>query len=188
MTQRHSALVAVLGVILLIKFGFLPLLEWQESYRQELILEKKRITKAQRVLNNAEQFEQQFSQLEQLHQAQQGLLFSSQPDNQFQLSRQQQIEALLSSYDLRAERINWLAAINVASGQVRQYSVTISVEGKITDILRWHLAVEKQKPLIDIVGFDVRMQRQTDSSLGRGAGEYQFRFYAEGEESDNAAA
>ncbi|GAB3037603.1 hypothetical protein [Bowmanella dokdonensis] len=178
MNDRMKLLFVLLVILAMLRFGLAPWLQWQEDKHQEIILLQKRTSKGLAILNNQQAFSQQLAELESAEEQLRQSVFAAEAESAFQLARQREIEQLLNTFELKADRISWMASVPVVGAPLWQHTASFSIDGKTENIVRWHLAMEQQNPVIHISTFDVRLERQTSRSLGRARAEYRLVFYA----------
>lgn len=136
--SQKKALLVIVAVLLAIRFGIVPLIEYQDKLKQQVGLESRQLERAMALLNDdggSVSIEAIASDLA----SAEALLPVHSAENEFKLAQQQRLEQLASMNDVSIEIFDWLGRIPAESlnDYLFTYQGQIEVEGAITDIVRF---------------------------------------------------
>ncbi|WP_088331533.1 type 4a pilus biogenesis protein PilO [Lacimicrobium sp. SS2-24] len=174
--SRQITLTAVVAALVMVKFVYLPFQEELASLRNELTQKHERLSKKEAIAEalplwqeQDEKLNHELSKLEDV--------FPNYPDAgmaklQFQLT----LQKLAREQDMRLDSVEWLA---ISPGQPESAVVSVSFEGKFTDLARFHLALAEVGPwlAVDNLDFRVREQKMKWKRPGTARGEILLKIY-----------
>lgn len=168
----------MLGLILLlatIKFGVVPLLEWQEAKVVSIGKLEERLLKTERLLLNKDETLSTINTISQEISAYDELIFKPSSDEvQFKLGQQEIIEELFTKNGLSVSRTSWLTSVQKVGYEELMMEMTVT--GSFKQLMRALLVSETMKPKIALANFTLNVSRMRASSkrLGRVSGKITF--------------
>ncbi|MFD2168191.1 hypothetical protein ACFSJY_18185 [Thalassotalea euphylliae] len=179
--KQHKLLLAVMGVLIFVKFVLIPVQEWQKDTATELELKRKKLFKAEYMLENLESFQKSNKELLRALSQAEDTLFDAKPDAEFELEQQIALEQLFKKYNLQIDNIGWKRAKSIAELDLKQYDVDVRFSGSLPDAIELTLAIEEMGKQIYVSDYnytfrtisgkssmDVRGARLTLSLLAHG--------------------
>ncbi len=136
--SQKKALLVIGAILLAIRFGVVPLIDYQNQLKQQIELESRQLERAMTLLSGDEDAVSIQAISSDLAAAE-ALLPVYTAESEFKLVQQQRLEQLASDVDVSIEVFDWLG--RVERGNLNDYLFTyqgqIEVEGAITDIVRF---------------------------------------------------
>jgi len=175
--KKHTLLLLTLSFLLLAKFIFLPVIDWQNTMISEIQLLEKKSLKVARVI--AGQSSTSKTNLTLSKEVERGnkLFYSHQAPSKFKLTQQKMVESLLDKYQLKSQNIGWQTPSELISLQVIRYPLQLRFSGKTLDVIKFIAATETFERNMEVNNFNLSLKRQDDSSLGYFNGKLTLNFY-----------
>lgn len=175
--QQKPYLVVLLLGLVLARFVGMPVIEWQNEKRAELLLESKRVQRAEKAISNQHILSPLLASLDEKVTKNKQRLFPQQAENKFKLAQQKNIETLITGFGLKVTNIGWLAIKNVEPYNMDLYQLQVRFAGDGIRFPTLMAEVENQKKWIEIADFTYAFRRQTATKLGESNGQLTLNFY-----------
>lgn len=174
---KQQVALGIIGVLLVLKFIVVPLVDWQAEQVNLISNLQKRAAKSQGVIKNQividAQQQQITQQLEQINR----LFVAPQKDTEFKLAMQQQVEQLMAKYQLQINNSNWLVSLKVADNTLMRHQLTLNISGKLLNFQKILVELETSTPIIQVSDFNMRIKGQSEQELGQVDGTIELSFY-----------
>ncbi|WDE13270.1 hypothetical protein [Thalassomonas haliotis] len=164
--RKHAFLIAVLLLLVVIKFILLPIFQWQEQLSIENNRLEKKAAKISKVLTDDGRVAEVRQQLVRQLKLGESLLFSYQEEAAFKLTQQQVFERLLEKHALKASNIGWQTGSALENVGLVKYQVKIKFDGKFVDVIAMFAELESSTPWLQIHDFNITSKGQKADDLG----------------------
>ncbi|TMP45687.1 hypothetical protein CWB96_10915 [Pseudoalteromonas citrea] len=179
--QQHMTLLLVVISLVMVKFIFMPLYEWQLELQSEISLLNNKVVKSQVAINNASQVEGRQRHIEQRLNEQKALIYSYDETNRFQLARQKWLEKLFLDHEILIHNLGWQPVLALKDFSLLQHEVRVHFESNVVDLQKVQLALERHEKWINNNNFNYRFNDLDIEKVGLGkvSGRASLRFYME---------
>lgn len=167
-----------LGLLLFLRFVFVPVIEWQETKKNSLTLLQGKFQKAIQLLKNEQQLETNLAELRRINAKYEKLLPVFSNETQFQLTKQAWLEGIAAVQQLSFTRMGW-NKVFATDGQLPSYQLELSFKGRTKQVMNFLLALEQSGELLQIEGYSFGIKRHRVNSLGLAQGKIKLLFYSE---------
>ncbi|WP_405598796.1 MULTISPECIES: hypothetical protein [unclassified Pseudoalteromonas] len=164
--KKHALALYFVGVLILLKFIFIPIIDWQDTVISEQQLEQRKLNKTLALLKNESAITIQLNNLDMLLKEISPLFYQWQSEAEFKREEQQKIEAQLIKYDLKSKRIGWKESFPGEGAPVLKYTIEYSFEGKGYQVLNYLIDLKADKHLVDTPQINFSFRGQKAGSLG----------------------
>lgn len=127
--MNKNNLLAVLAVLLLIRFGLLPLYDWQQQERTSLESLMQRQAKVNQLMTQFDNADEQ-QQLLQAYQQELARYIPQVSPPEYRVQLQQEMQQILSDAGAQLELFDWLTETAVADSTVQRVHVQLRFKGK----------------------------------------------------------
>ena len=183
-TQR-PLLVAILCLLAAMRFGLVPLLEWQAEQRDQLQLLHAQWQRGERAIAN-QAINQKLALWQQSLDEGNRQFIPAEQQEGFQLSFQRQLQTWLSEHQLELANIDWLNPRPLADSDVMVLPVQIQLQGQGIELLQLFPYLESHQPRVDLAEFSIALRRQTTQDLSETNTRLTLHFYFLPREVSNA--
>lgn len=177
--RQHSFLLGLVAILLLIKYVFLPLIDWQDSVVIENKNLNKKLQKSFYVINHEVDNVEFNNRLDELLNLAEPVLFPPAVEVEFKLSTQQKLEKALESRSLTLSKIAWQSMKNVGETNLKEYFIDTHIDGNTLKLVEFLIAIEEDKRF-GINKFNIDMNSSKDN-LGYSRARVTFYLYMKGE-------
>jgi len=177
--KKHALLLIILTFLLLAKFLYMPIIEWQNALIIEINTIEKKLRKIEGVLGNEEKILHANKQYEQQFAITKHLFFAQNSQATFKLQQQQMLEKVFEKSNIKITRFGWENTIPLVDLQVEHYPLKVYLSGKISDFVKLTTQLERYSPFIEVSGLVLVVKKQTSSNLGETKGNISLNLYAE---------
>jgi hypothetical protein len=164
--KYHQALFLI-AVLVLIRFVFVPVFEWQDQKMVELGLLEKKTARVTRLLNTTEQIIADAENLDSALEEVSSLFYDNYSNDGFKLEQQQMVEARLAARGLSPNSIGWRVEADMEGAPLRKYQLQYSLAGDAKEVVQYLIDLETAQPLIEITSLNFRLLRPVQGTLGR---------------------
>lgn len=161
--NKRKLMLGVLAVLLLTRFIFVPIFDWQQEQIDQIEEKEQRLVKTNNIITRLPQVELALAQLKESNQKQETRYFKQPLSNTFKLQLQQNAEKLFAEYELKVTNFNWVAEI---PDKITQARAKISFEGATKDFAKLQLEIAQRSKLLNIAQWTMHIKRMNDHSLG----------------------
>jgi len=168
--KQHAFLLIVVAVLLLAKFVYIPIIDWQDRTQANIIQQEKKLSKIQNILENKNLIVNENNQLTDALAITNQLFFDYQPPAAFKLSQQKKFEALLSENQLSLTQVAWEKSIDIDSLQVTHYKLGVYFKGGASNVVQFTSALEKNIPYLNVSDFVFSIKQLRGDYIGRFVG------------------
>lgn len=149
-SKNKNMLLALLGLLLAMKFLFVPWLDYLEEQRLELATLTKKLTRSEALLQVADQVQ---SNQQTITRASETLLatLAATPDAAaYRIAFQQQLQTTAESMAVQLVLFDWVSDIDLQGFNAHRGRVSVRVSGELVNLARLHLALEQRMPHLHI--------------------------------------
>lgn len=164
--KKHALALYFIGILILLKFIFVPLMDWQDVKIAEQQLEQRKLNKTLALLKNESTITSQLNNLDSLLNEVSPLFYKWQNEPEFKREEQQRIETQLSKYDLKSKRIGWKESFPSEGSSILKYTIEYSFEGSGYQVLNYLIDLKASKHLVDTPQLNFSFRGQKAGSLG----------------------
>lgn len=168
-------------LLVLTKWGIVPILDWQETQVNELTLLQKKIARTEHAISRETINKKELEKLSLIVEKNRTLLYPYQEENAFHLTIQKEIEQLLKKFQLTPKNIGWLATKYDENTNVYQHQLQVRFEGGVVRVPDFQMAVSQREKWVEVERLLIGLKRQNSKSLGNTKGLLELNFYMEGE-------
>jgi hypothetical protein len=165
--NNRKHMLMVLAALVVIRFVFVPIIEWQSQKVTLITAANKKLTKGQNIIAHAPQIERELNVLKVANQTIQNYYVKTDTFNAFKLQTQQKIEALFKQHQLQIKNFSWVAEI---PGEITQARASIAFAGNVKDVALLQVAIARLPKLLNIGQWTLHIKRMNENSLGKGSG------------------
>jgi len=177
--KKHAVLLSVLSLLLLVKFIYVPIVDWQNALYLNLQQQEKKLTKIDKVLKQKDKVTQANAQLDKLLAIKTSVFFSQAQESKFQLAQQKMIESLFEKNNVKVTKFAWRKTQQLVTLSANHYKVQVNIKGKTSDLVQLMSAVEHYTPYIEVSDFSLKVQRQKNLLLGTVSGNLTLHLYTD---------
>jgi hypothetical protein len=175
--KQHSTALFLIGLLVIIKFALLPVLQWQENTIASNALLEKRLVKSAYAIANKEQMQSTLTksskQLSQLNKT----VFNYQATNNFKLAQQKQLESLFEQHKVAITSIVWQAPVPLNQWQLNKFQIQLRVKGTVTAMQKIHAVLESQPQWIATEDYNFRVDKRRQNRLGKLSGRIALNYF-----------
>lgn len=164
--KKHALALYLIGVLILLKFIFVPVIDWQDSVIAEHQLKQRKLSKANTLLNNKATLQEQAANLEEKLLNVAPYFYTWQEESVFKREQQQIIETELAKFDLRSKRIGWKESFPTDGQKVIKYNIEYSFEGSGYQVINYLVALKMHSYLTDTPQTNLSFRGQGAGKLG----------------------
>ena len=162
--MKNKYLLAFLALLMLLKFGVFPIVEWQDGVLLETIALQKKIDKSESYINN-------LPEMMKIKDNRQNILNNIIKEvnsysnvERYQLNIQKDIEKLFSDNNLVIKSTIWKKPVIDESGA--QLELNIQFSGKVKDYISTQSYLFQNHSTFELNKFGLSLKNQTENSLG----------------------
>ena len=175
--KEQSHLLLILGSILVVKFIFVPIMEWQDSKVIDIQLKKSQLSRYSYLLEQESRLELLKSQLTEYLTSAELRLLSSDSESVFELEKQQLLESLFMQFELETQNIGWQETVTLSEFGLIRRTMNVRLTGKVQSLMDLILAVEALEQKVAISNLSVQIVKQKQNQLGDFRGNVSFDFF-----------
>ncbi|CAH1552937.1 hypothetical protein [Vibrio rotiferianus] len=175
--KQKPYLAALLIGLVFARFVGMPMIDWQNDKRASLLLESKRVERAERAIQNQDRIEPLLKGLELKVEKNRQRLFPAQNENTFKLEQQKKMESLITALDLKVTGIGWLATKKLDQYNMDLYQLQVRFSGDGIHFPLLMAELEQQKQWLEIADFVYAFRRQSATRLGESNGQVTVNYY-----------
>ncbi|CAI8297174.1 MAG: Uncharacterised protein [Porticoccaceae bacterium UBA1117] len=160
-------LVIFLGFILVLKFGFLPLLEWQSAQFEELGVKSRKLAKLEQVIAREASYKSKLEALRKNMEANAGFLYENTSNTKLNIQRD--VEHLFEKGGLSVTGYTWISDADGLMGGIRTLKSTVYFSGGLSSMVKvfWELASAPK--LIRVVQWNQQIQSGREGAVENAA-------------------
>ncbi|WP_394200805.1 hypothetical protein [Shewanella waksmanii] len=182
--KEKPYLLFLLAGLVFARFVCVPVIEWQNERKATLVLESKRVMKAEQAMANEQKIEPLLPKLRALVKANRERLYPFQAENQFKLQNQQNLEALIEKYALNVTGIGWLATKQVNEFNLTLFQLQVRFQGDGVKFPGLMAEIESQAQWVEVDDFVFAFRRQSTTRIGDANGQITLNYYMNNEVGD----
>jgi phage-related protein len=160
----------LLAVALLaaIKFGLMPVLQWQEDKLLQIAAVEKRNLKSQKLMESKEQLFMQMVQTGNSYKKLAEALPIYQDQASYRLQTQVMVEQILKMDNLNTKRFFWRTELDKKLfGNLHSSSFNVNFSGKAKDLVMLHTKLATNYPEFRVLNMSNQLSKYSEKSLGR---------------------
>ncbi|SFC52347.1 hypothetical protein [Pseudoalteromonas denitrificans] len=175
--RKHALLLSFMAVLIVAKFIFVPIFDWQNKQLQSIKLLEKKQQKMTSVLTSKNETNEANTSLIKINSVGESFFFPYQTESAFKLKQQKMLETLVTKHKVQIERIAWQVITVFEDLSVKRYQLQLSIKGKTNQVVELFSAFENNEKLIDIKNFNVSFKGQRENTLGQLSGNLTLQLY-----------
>jgi hypothetical protein len=176
--KQHALLLSAVALLVIIKFIYLPISDWQSALYMEIQQQQKKLSQVGVVLSENDELLSQKVKLTQALTVAEQVFFPYQVEADFQLKQQIMLEKILEQHKLKLTRFGWENSRNLSALSVTHYQLQVFLSGNTLNFIQLMAALELQSPYIEVGDFVLNVQRQKAQDLGQVSGNLTLHLYA----------
>jgi hypothetical protein len=141
---KKNMLLAVLGLLLAIKFVVQPWLAYLDEQQQELQTLTKKLNRSEALLQVQAEVEANEQALKEQTQQLLQTIALAKDAAAYRIEFQQQLQMMLESYQVQLVLFEWLSDSELNAFSASRGRVSLRLKGSVADIARSHVAMEQQ--------------------------------------------
>lgn len=160
-------LVFFAGLLILVKFALLPIIQWQNQKVDDIRQYDRRNVKAQNLLANKEKIFMRMATLDKAYQSEAKPFPSFEDKASFRLETQMMFDMLLKQYGLSRTQFFWRDSEDKqVFDNLYKAKFNVDFGGKLKDFALFHTALVTSNPNYRIANMSLRIAKQSDKSMG----------------------
>lgn len=168
MLNNKPLLLLILGVLFLLRFVAVPVLDWQDEAISETAGLQAKIEKSQAYISELPKMYEYKTQLEESLNDLKHSVDTYNDTSRYQISKQKQFEALFEQYKLTMTSTNWQDTVKTDTGST--FQLQIQFKGMLRDFISLHMQINAMGPSVEVRNLGLNMRSQSETSLGSVAG------------------
>lgn len=164
MLNNKPLLLSIVGVLFLLKFVFVPVLDWQDRAIIETAALQTKIEKSQAYITELPEMREYKAQLQvTLNELKHSVDTYNDP-SRYQISKQKQLEALCKEHKLTMTSTNWQDVVKTETGST--FQLQVQFKGMLRDFITLHMQLNAMGPSVEVRNLGLNMRSQSAKSLG----------------------
>ncbi|WP_024611183.1 hypothetical protein [Pseudoalteromonas sp. TB64] len=164
--KKHTLALCFVGLLVLLKFILIPIMDWQDTLIAEQQLEHRKLNKTLALLKNDSAITKQLTELNILLSDITPLFYKWASEAEFKREEQQKIESQLTKYELTSKRIGWKESFPNEGASILKYSIEYAFEGDGYQVLNYLIELKAEKHLVDTPQMSFSFRGQKAGKLG----------------------
>ncbi|ATC93395.1 hypothetical protein [Pseudoalteromonas tunicata] len=164
--KKHAPLLAIALFLVILKFFFVPVFEWQERELSEQKLTLRKIEKSNSLLENKEQLIELKGKLQAELSEISTFFYPYMEESRFKLEQQKIIEAQLNQYQLTSKRLGWLVNYEETNPAIIKLDLEYSFEGEGSQVFSYLLQLSADPKVHVISKLNLGFRGQRPGNLG----------------------
>ncbi|MEW6989435.1 hypothetical protein AADZ91_01990 [Colwelliaceae bacterium 6441] len=177
--KKHAFLLIILTILIVVKFVFVPVFQWQDDKILNIKMLNKKHEKIENILLNQEEGNESYHALKDNVAQGESVFFAFQKESDFKLSQQKLVETLLQKHNVRALNIGWQVTSALPEYNAINYQLRVQFNGEHLDVFNFIFSLESNPKRISIHDFNLNINGQIDDKLGNINGWLIINFYSE---------
>ena len=175
--KKHQFLLSVVALLIIIKWLYVPIVDWQDERYFEIKQKQNRLSKSSAVLKQSNVYSQKNDLLADSLAIANDIFVEKQDDSLFKLEQQKFVEQMLSKLGLSLTRTVWENALESVEPQIKQYKMKVFFKGRTNDMVRYVTELEKHKPYIEVNDFIFNINKRNKEPFGSVSGNLTLSLY-----------
>lgn len=166
--SNKPVLFGIVGLLVALKFGVQPVIEWQNDKAATLKRQQRQLEKGLQLLANQQQLQQQLMLAKKNRELLTKDILGKEPDqNAFKLRVQRSIEGLIDKHQLKVRNTNWL--LPTFDGVSEEHRIEISFAGDNKNLIGFLLDVEQVEPKLAVLEMSSAMSKMRPAAQKLGS-------------------
>lgn len=167
--DRQKLLLAIVGGLLLIRFGLVPLQELRAEKVDELNQKVKRFDKGESVLSKVPEYQSKLDELKQSLDRYESLYPAANTSLAAQLTVQEQLQNIAIERNVKLDEVDWISTVE---GTPEQATMKIRFTANFKDLMYFVSEAERLGPWLSVsdLNYGVKKQRIGWKKLGEAKG------------------
>lgn len=178
--KQHEIALLVIGLLLFMRFVYVPVVDWQDSLVQENTLLQGKYRRVERLASGSEALQNADVQLTRALADWQRLFFEAAPETAFRVRQQRWLEKQVADYNVQLNNIGWEPHRQLDLLGVTQHRATLTVSGKAKNIALFMATLASTPQYIEVSDVALSFTRRGKDKLGAVRGRINVTFYMEG--------
>jgi len=175
--KKNVFLLTFLAILLVAKFIYFPIINWQNSLYNEVTLLEKRVNKVKYILEQKNEIQSNNDKLTLSLSVTNDLFHPKQEQTKFQLQQQKKFEKILIKYKANITKFAWKKSTDLPAVTAKNYQFQVFFNAATLNIIKLMAHLEKSSPYIDIHNFSFTVKGQDKEGLGRAIGNMTINLY-----------
>ena len=170
-TRQNLLLLA--GVLVLVRFIFLPVVSWQNEKIEPVCLKAKQLDTLDSILARQDEYVEQRTLIDHAIVQAKGVFFSD--NGTTKLTIQKKIEEIFKANNVSIQAFNWIFD---ESDDIRTLRATLRYKGALKDIIKVFLDIAQIPQVVREVSWRQSIKQGGGGALGTSTGDVVVEFYA----------
>lgn len=175
--KKHAVALGAIALLVIIKFVFIPILDWQDNALTDIALQQRKVAKINLLVQSKDVLTDQETELIEHLQRLNKRFYSQQNGNSFKRKIQKTIEDDLKLRKLKIKNIGWQTTTDNPIAPLTQYSINYSFSGKGVDMVNYILAINASDKYSQVAVLNISFSEQRQGRLGYLSARLQRVFY-----------
>ncbi|PAY02792.1 hypothetical protein CKO50_02905 [Pseudoalteromonas sp. HM-SA03] len=163
---KYRVSLTIIACLVILNFVVVPVLSWQESKGEALLLAQKKLNKAKSVIENKEYINATSEQLQVVADDVERLLYKVENIEDFKLEEQTRWQSLAESQELRIKRFGWKTPFIEPISGLGRLDLELQIEGDGDKIVDYLLDIKAKDKLAIDSEFRLSFRGQREQQLG----------------------
>ena len=172
---NRDGLIFILIALIALRFGVLPLVDWQQSKIADIQSKQVQLVKTFGLVNSRSDYQQLALKLQSEKGNLAPLFYEDADDSRLQI--QKDIEQVFSVHNLTIERFNWVLDDRADSG-LRTLRVLVGFDGQLDGVMKTLLDISAHKKIARQVEWRQNLTKNRETDIGQSKGHVTLEFYA----------
>lgn len=164
--KKHSIALGLITLLLVLKFIFVPLIQWQDIQINTVAMLERKIEKVESLLLADNLLNEQHFVLSSALSNLEREIFFYQDESAFQLKQQKIVESNLSKSALKVSSIGWQTTVVLRKLPLLQFSLEYRVSGKTNKMVEYLIQLKGQDITPDVQALNFSFRNQNKGTLG----------------------
>lgn len=157
LSKNQIILFGLLITLLIVKFVWIPWVDWQSSALQEISMKEMQLIKIKDLLDKKDLIDSQSNSLNDELNEVKDYFYADSSQSNFRLSIQDKLQKLAESKDITISQFSWLDA--GGGEQIVRETIELRLKGDVVDLVNFQIAIESEKRMHQITYFNFTFPR-----------------------------
>lgn len=175
--KKHQNSLLVILLLIVVKFIFMPIIEWQNDVLNHVALQEKKLAKVERLIVNTELMKNALSKLHAESSVVHGFFYQDQDINTLQRAIQKDIEAKLKSNNIRINSAGWKKEVKKEGSEIVSMKLDLRVQGAADQLTAFFIAYQTMNTKFNISQLNMIFNSNKVHKNGRASANFSFEFF-----------
>lgn len=156
MTKRQLFIVAFAGILIIIKFILLPVIEWQNEKVDSLVVKTRQLAKVAPLIDSKDQLASMQGKLAGASDNLNKRFPGFNANENLRVKTQRDVETVVKEIGVNLEVFDWLAEIDSEQTSLKQVQFKIDVRGELKQLVNFHWQLYNKIPSLVLRDYELR--------------------------------